>query len=551
MANKAVFPNIRELYTALGGTKGINAFAAACQIWLETGGTTSDKAVNALNFAGIKATDDWKGETYTGPTQEQGKDGLYDTTGVFRKYPTFQAFCVDYAKKWNQKNYVDAGLQKNLGSYILCFMSLKNGGWATDDAYFKKLVDLSDRMGGQVFGTSWDKKRISAYDFALESKQLNADQTKVIQEYLKKVPEVPEEGIELPAPEEKPADDLLNVGPYKGIYIGIDPGHGGSDPGAVNKSDHSKVEKFVTLMVSKKLDSLLRRAGFKTFLTRAEDKFIAVNERPKALNAQNVEFSISIHANSVDNQMVTGFETFVYTKASKNSKRLATHVINEWGMEFPKVKLRYTASGQDKYKAANLALVRDTKMPAVLIELDFISNNEMALKLYDPKYQDTMAQAIFYGIVAYLQEQKNIGGETMGKTAVEVIKDKVLEQIVPEVGDVKEKWSIGDLFSGEKLGKIVDGLVCLVEGACNDILGDEDNGVESILGKDKQKAVVEIIDSMIVLPAPLEWLDNLVLPWAVDMAVKTYNSVDKEWGNTAKLVAKGLKAVIGAFTGND
>ena len=83
----------------------------------------------------------------------------------------------------------------------------------------------------------------------------------------------------------------------KGKIIVIDPGHGGKDSGAVG---YKKLEeKKVVLSVAKKVKNILKKRGFKVYLTRSRDKFIPLKKRTRFANLKNANFFISIHANAV------------------------------------------------------------------------------------------------------------------------------------------------------------------------------------------------------------------------------------------------------------
>src|SRR5690625_3306372 len=145
--------------------------------------------------------------------------------------------------------------------------------------------------------------------------------------------------------------------------IMIDPGHGGNDPGAVGK--RSK-EKDNVLKVGKKLKTLLEKYGHTVKMTRSTDVFISLSQRANMANSWSADYFISLHNNAASSS-ATGFETFVYNgSVSQKTKQFQNAVHDAIAS---KIGIRDRGK-----KSANFAVLRQTKMPAVLIEYAFISN---------------------------------------------------------------------------------------------------------------------------------------------------------------------------------
>lgn len=175
--------------------------------------------------------------------------------------------------------------------------------------------------------------------------------------------------------------------------IVIDPGHGGKDPGATGGGVQ---EKAVVLNVAKKIRAYLEARACTVMLTRETDVFVELSDRARMANAAKADLYVSIHCNSVEgNASVTGMEIYHYTHASDASKRAASAIYDRL---LPASALRGRG-----VKADNFAVLRETKMPAVLIELGFISNSGDRAKLTDSAWQDDAAQAIADGIIAALK----------------------------------------------------------------------------------------------------------------------------------------------------
>lgn len=169
----------------------------------------------------------------------------------------------------------------------------------------------------------------------------------------------------------------------------IDPGHGGKDPGATGGGVR---EKAVVLNVAKKIAAYLEARGCTVMLTRETDVFVELSDRARMANAAKADLFVSIHCNSVrDNARATGMEVYHYTRASEASKRAARVIYDKL---LPVCGLRGRG-----VKSKDLAVLRETAMPAVLVELGFISNPSDRAKLTNFAWQDDAAQAIADGIV--------------------------------------------------------------------------------------------------------------------------------------------------------
>ena len=169
----------------------------------------------------------------------------------------------------------------------------------------------------------------------------------------------------------------------------IDPGHGGKDPGATGGGVR---EKDIVLNVAKKIGAFLEARGCTVMLTRETDVFVELSDRARMANAAKADLYVSIHCNSVrDNARATGMEVYHYTRASEASKRAARDIYDKL---LPVCGLRGRG-----VKAKDLAVLRETVMPAVLVELGFISNPDDCRKLTNFAWQDDAARAIADGIV--------------------------------------------------------------------------------------------------------------------------------------------------------
>lgn len=198
----------------------------------------------------------------------------------------------------------------------------------------------------------------------------------------------------------------------KGKRIALDPGHGGTDPGAVGRH-LGLLEKDVTLPIALKLRALLEKAGAEVFMTRTTDALLDPEHRQgrsvrpdlllrrDSIDAYSPDFSISIHHNSWKTGDVRGLETY-YNPGSLNG-----FLAKEAAVEIHRVLLE-TLQRRDRGIKDKKDLVLQVKAPAVLAEILYISNKEEEALLAAPDFPEQAAKALFRGIAAYFQDP---GGE--------------------------------------------------------------------------------------------------------------------------------------------
>lgn len=189
---------------------------------------------------------------------------------------------------------------------------------------------------------------------------------------------------------------LSNV---KNKIITIDPGHGGSDSGAVGHNGYT--EKEGAFAISQKVASILNQSGAKVVMTRDSDVDVygpnasARNElqaRVDVGNNANSDIFVSIHCNAFVNPAANGTQTFYYS-SSYQGQRLAQS-IQEKMIEANGLRDRGIST-------CNFYVVKHSYMPAVLIETAFITNYDEEALLSDDEWQTTMAKAIAEGINEY------------------------------------------------------------------------------------------------------------------------------------------------------
>ncbi|MCM2676952.1 N-acetylmuramoyl-L-alanine amidase [Alkalicoccobacillus plakortidis] len=183
--------------------------------------------------------------------------------------------------------------------------------------------------------------------------------------------------------------DGARANSVSGQTIVIDPGHGGNDPGAVA---NGLQEKDVVLDVGQRAAEKLRSSGANVIMTRSTDEFIELEERAAIANRAGADIFVSIHANAAAATSASGTESYHFP-TSTNGQRLAssiqTELINELGTRDRGVK------------DANFSVLRNTAMPATLLELGFITNAAEADRMKTSSFRESAANAVHDGVQSY------------------------------------------------------------------------------------------------------------------------------------------------------
>ena len=218
--------------------------------------------------------------------------------------------------------------------------------------------------------------------------------------------------------------------------IVLDPGHGGDDVGALSQNKKLR-EKDIALSVSKKTASLLKERGYKVLLTRSNDRFIKLRSRTSFANDKGAHLFISIHANAAPNKekakTMNGIETYFLSPSRSERSMNAANLENKADTDemnyFTKVSFLNFLNREKIIASNKLAIdiqagllksvrasykvsdggVREAPfwvlvgalMPAVLIEIGYISHPEESQKIANSKYQDHIAKGIADGVDEY------------------------------------------------------------------------------------------------------------------------------------------------------
>ncbi|QFR49703.1 AMIN domain-containing protein [Sulfurimonas lithotrophica] len=217
--------------------------------------------------------------------------------------------------------------------------------------------------------------------------------------------------------------------------IVIDPGHGGKDPGAVGYRRYR--EKIVVYKISRHLKNILKKRGYKVYMTRNKDTFIKLSKRTEYANKKKADIFISIHANAVDKKSARyakGVECYFlspsrskraesvaakensadmsdmnkYAKQSflkflNHAKTIASHKLAidlQRGM-LGSLNKHYKGVKDGGVREGPFWVLVGAQMPAVLVEVGFISHPTEARRLVDDNYRKKMAEGLADGIERY------------------------------------------------------------------------------------------------------------------------------------------------------
>ena len=210
--------------------------------------------------------------------------------------------------------------------------------------------------------------------------------------------------------------------------IVLDPGHGGHDPGT---SHYGLKEKHLVLDISRRLRAALEQAGYTVVMTRDADQFIPLGGRAGTANRLRADLFVSVHVNANRNPRISGVEVYyprlstvggtsawppavtaseigvasttvkqvlwdlVLGRTRFQSRRLASSVCRSLrdGLEVPCRAV----------KPARFVVLREAWMPAVLVEVGYVTNQTEASRLAGAEYRQAAARAIADGLLSYIR----------------------------------------------------------------------------------------------------------------------------------------------------
>ncbi len=182
----------------------------------------------------------------------------------------------------------------------------------------------------------------------------------------------------------------------------IDPGHGGEDEGC---SRSGVVEKDINLQIALALGNKLEGMGYEVVYTREDDTYLSLEERVTKANASKADIFVSIHQNAYEEEAVAGLETW-YCGAKEDRGTVRSSVLGEDSKRLAQLLhngLILYSGGQDRgvREGKELKVIRETNMPACLVETGFLSNRKEREKLLDAAYQERIVEGLASGIDLY------------------------------------------------------------------------------------------------------------------------------------------------------
>lgn len=179
-----------------------------------------------------------------------------------------------------------------------------------------------------------------------------------------------------------------------GYTVTLDAGHGGWSSGAVYEDI---MEKDINLAVALRAERILKEMGCEVYMMRTDDTFVDIHDRASLANKRGTDIFVSVHSNANPDTRIQGTYTY-YCPGSRRGKTLAQCL---------QTAVSAAAGSRDRgVMQDELVVVKETSMPAALVELGFMTNHEELMKLADPVYQEKLAQGIAAGIEDYLLNKR-------------------------------------------------------------------------------------------------------------------------------------------------
>lgn len=250
-------------------------------------------------------------------------------------------------------------------------------------------------------------------------------------EFVSRAQQTPEQFI--PAVEGSPSiARQLGLGVHR---IVIDPGHGGKDPGTVNRLLGVQ-EKDITLDIGKRLNAILNEhKEFEIILTRPRDEYVPLEERAAIANSNQGDIFVSIHTNSAPRLTARGVESYylnvtadpramevaaqenamssksmaemrtILDQLLQNSKISESRILSQFIQRsmIANLQRKYDAIEDLGVKKAPFYVLLGAQMPSALIEVSFLSNRDEAKRLNVPEYRQAVAAGLYLGIINFIQ----------------------------------------------------------------------------------------------------------------------------------------------------
>lgn len=230
-------------------------------------------------------------------------------------------------------------------------------------------------------------------------------------------------------------DTVLPMEPDTDLIV-IDPGHGGEDEGCEREN---VFEKDINLQLALALQARLTDMGYEVILTRSEDVALTLDERVEIANSSGADLFISIHQNAYEGREAAGIETWYSSNApGKDSSRLA-RLLHRNVLE------ETEAFDRGIQQTDELKVIRETRMPACLVETGFLSNAAERKLLADAEYQSKIVSGLADGIELYFHPKTMYLTFDDGPTAentcavLDILKEKNIKATFFVVGENVKK----------------------------------------------------------------------------------------------------------------
>ena len=187
----------------------------------------------------------------------------------------------------------------------------------------------------------------------------------------------------------------------RGKTIVIDPGHGGSDPGAVGEYI---TDAQIGLAVGQRLQKSLQAAGARVLMTRTSpDQRVGLIPRSDMANKNEADLFISIHGNAASNKNAKGIQVYYYAPEGNANLYAQKYIRNNFAQKVASGMHATTGTGSS-VRTANYSVLRENDRPSILVETGFLSNPQEGKLLAQPEYQDKLAKGIYNGVVNYFAQ---------------------------------------------------------------------------------------------------------------------------------------------------
>lgn len=220
------------------------------------------------------------------------------------------------------------------------------------------------------------------------------------------------------------------------MIVVIDAGHGGNDPGNLHQTQGFLDEKDLNLSMAMKLGGYIDQyLGHKIHVvyTRTSDTYVSLEDRVKRANELNAAYFISIHCNASDNVEIHGTETHVHLLESKTSNKIA-HMIQD---QFKNRAARHSRGVKFKNdRLGNLLVLKESNMPAVLVETGFMTHPEEEAYLNSEYGQDLLMSAVFRAFRDFVKETHGIEMQSPNQEVVATNEPVWKIQIMASTGPV-------------------------------------------------------------------------------------------------------------------